>query len=114
MALNFSCSLTSSSSILDYLLHVILQVDGIVLLAAKAGLNKSVVKYQVNSTFRTSISALISFICRGIGASQLDVISLPCNVLAIDLVHAVVHQLHGVGVGEQLVTGENILVDLHD
>jgi hypothetical protein len=34
-------------------------------------------------------------------------------VLASDLVDAVVDQLDGVGVGEQLIAGENILEDLH-
>ena len=62
------------SSVLDDLRHVVLQVDGVVLLAAEAGFDQPVVQNKVNSTLRTWLISLSSFLSRGIGPSQLNVI----------------------------------------
>merc|ERR1711874_752201 len=66
------------------------------------------------SGFCGLFGSFITFLSTGVRTLQNYVIpNLPGYVLAVNLVHAVVDQLHGVGVREQLVTGENILVDLH-
>merc|ERR1719500_991083 len=61
--------------------------------------------------FTTIIFALCVF--RGVGSSKNDFSFFASFVLADDFIHNVVLQSHWVGVGEQFITGENILVDLH-
>merc|ERR1719192_442979 len=104
-AVNFVCPAVVLQ-VGDNLLHVVLQVDSVVLLRAESRLGKTVVEDDVNTTDGARISASIAILALsgGVGAVELDVALCSCLVLAVHLVNAVVHQLHGVGIREQLIS----------
>merc|ERR1719398_139605 len=73
-------------------------------------------KDNVNTRNGSTIITTIIFalyVFRGVGSSKNDFSFFASFVLADDFIHNVVLQSHWVGVGEQFITGENILVDLH-
>uniref|UniRef100_A0A2M4DK77 Putative secreted protein n=1 Tax=Anopheles darlingi TaxID=43151 RepID=A0A2M4DK77_ANODA len=95
------------------LLHVILQVGGELFFVGETGLDETVVQDDVDSALGGRIRAFVSFLGRWVGTIQLHVTQGARYVLTVHLVHDVVHQLHLVGVGEHLVTGEDILPNFH-
>merc|ERR1719500_2121843 len=102
-----------AGSLLPVDLHVVHEVDHVVILTTEPCLDKSVVEDQVDSGLGSRVCALISFLSAGVGALQLDVALASRNVLALHLPHHTVDELDRVGVGKQLIAGENILEDLH-
>merc|ERR1712203_445128 len=115
-ALNSSISAARSfSSKFENFLHVGLQVCGEAFLVAETGFNQLVVKDNINTGNGRFISTIILTlgIFRGVGSSKNNLSFLASFVLADDFPHHIVLQSHWVGVGEQFITGENILEDLH-
>merc|ERR1719210_2470032 len=60
------------------------------------------------------VGAFISLFSTGVGSFQdKDSSSFSGDVLVSDFVEDIIDDFDGIGIGEKLITGENILVDLH-
>merc|ERR1711874_3896 len=102
--------------VLDDPLHVELQVILVLFLVTEKRFTKPMVQDDIDTGHTTFVAALISILAlgAGVGSGQYNFSLLSGLVLSIDLIDTFAHQFHRVGVGKQLIAGENILVDLHD
>jgi len=108
--------LAGGLQMLDNLLHVNLDILEVILLGCKASVCEPVVENDIDSTDGSWIVGSlvsVSSISGGIGTAQDYFSFLASLVRAVNLVDDVINQLHLVGIGEQLIAGENILEDLH-
>ncbi len=62
--------------VLDDLLHVVLEVGGVVLLGAEAGLHQPVVEHHVHPGLDGLLRALVRLLRGGVGARKLDIVLL--------------------------------------
>ena len=69
--------------VLDHLLHVVLEIDGEVLLGAEPGLDQPVVEDYVDAGDGLLGGALVGLFGGGVGASQNNLVSLAGLVLQI-------------------------------
>ena len=99
--------------VLDNLLHVALEVIGEGLLVPEACLHQTMVENDINAGHTSLFSSFVKFFGRSVGSSKDNLAFLASFVLSYDLIEDVVLQDDLVGVGEKLVTCENIFEDLH-
>ena len=90
--------------VFDDAFHVVLQVDGEVLLGAESGLGESVVQGDVDARDAALIGTLVGLFGAGVGAREDHLAFLAGLVLANDLVEAVGDEGDLVSVGEKFIS----------
>ena len=74
-------SLAILLEVFDHLLHVVLEVDGEVLLGSESGLDQAVVQDHVDAGDGGLVRSLVGFLGRGVGTLQDDLTLLAGFVL---------------------------------
>ena len=85
-------SLVILFQVLDYLLHVVLEVDGEILLGAKSGFHQTMVQDDIDAGDGSLFAALVGFLSGGIGALKHDLAFLARLVLEKNIVNKIIRR----------------------